>query len=58
MYIEDDSKNNFCFKHDAQTFTVMRVYINSLNNPQIRLYYSKLTPKRKVGAICIIHGYG
>jgi hypothetical protein len=37
---------------------VLRVYINSLESSQVRLYYSKFTPREKVGTICIVHGYG
>jgi hypothetical protein len=44
--------------HQAQEYTVVRVYINSLESSQVRLYYSKFTPKQKEGTICIIHGYG
>ncbi len=36
----------------------MRVYIDAPASKQIRLYYTKFTPKVKKGQICIIHGYG
>jgi hypothetical protein len=36
----------------------MRVYINAISSNQIKLYYTKFTPKVKTGQICIIHGYG
>ena len=36
----------------------MRVYIDAIASKQIRLYYTKFTPKIKTGQICIIHGYG
>lgn len=35
----------------------MRVYIDAMSSPQIRLYYTKFTPKIKRGQICIIHGF-
>lgn len=35
----------------------MRVYIDAISSPQIRLYYTKFTPKIKRGQICIIHGF-
>lgn len=49
---------NFCFSLNSTDYTVMRVYIDALASKQIRLYYTKFTPKIKTGQICIIHGYG
>jgi hypothetical protein len=36
----------------------MRVYIDAIASKQIRLYYTKFTPKIKRAQLCIIHGYG
>ena len=36
----------------------MRVYMDAPSSQQIRLYYTKFTPKIKKGQICIVHGYG
>ena len=49
---------NFLLRHQAEKYTVVRVYINSLTSSRIRLYYSKFTPRVKEGTICIVHGYG
>ncbi len=54
----EDQKSNFCFTHETQTFTITRAYINAVNDLTTRLYYTKFSPKKKIGAICIIHGYG
>ena len=35
----------------------MRAYIDAPASKQIRLYYTKFTPKIKKGQICIIHVY-
>lgn len=49
---------NFCFNLNSSDYSVMRVYIDAMSSKQIRLYYTKFTPKIKTGQICIIHGYG
>ena len=52
------ARANFVLTHRAETYTVLRVYIDSLYSKYIRLYYSKFEPSRKDATICIIHGYG
>lgn len=49
---------NFCVNFSNSEYSVIRVYIDAPSSKQIRLYYTKFTPKIKKGQICIIHGYG
>jgi alpha-beta hydrolase superfamily lysophospholipase len=56
--IKELERPNFVLRHQAQEYSVVRVYINSLTDSQVRLYYSKFTPRLKEGTVCIIHGYG
>jgi hypothetical protein len=51
-------RQNFCFNLNSTEYTVLRVYIDAMSSNQIKLYYTKFTPKVKTGQICIIHGYG
>lgn len=54
-----DERDNFILRHEPTEYkSVLRVYIDSLDSPLIKLYYSKFDPHRKVGTLCIIHGYG
>lgn len=54
----DIDRPNFCLNLSSTEYSVMRVYIDAPSSRQIRLYYTKFTPKIKKGQICIIHGYG
>jgi hypothetical protein len=43
--IQEAERPNFVLTHQAQEYNVLRVYINSLESTQVRLYYSKFTPR-------------
>jgi hypothetical protein len=50
-------RDNFVLSHRAETYTVFRVYIESIDSSKVRLYYSKFEPVHKDATLCIIHGY-
>lgn len=54
----DSDHPNFCCNLENESYTLMRVYMDS-SDRDVKLYYTKFTPRiTRDGQVCIVHGYG